>query len=126
MFFQDLQNKKRDHPHLPYSPPSEVKGVRIVAMKYRLKKQHTKKRITVASTSWNNEFVKFYYLTTSWREFRVLGEVKVVLRCHVVVLMRDLNVHIENITINTHILLIQPKIYHKFINKTLTDYLSPG
>ncbi len=31
----DLQNEKRDHPHLPYSPPSEVKGVRIVVISFR-------------------------------------------------------------------------------------------
>ncbi len=31
----DLQNEKRDHPHLPHSPPSEVEGVRIVLISFR-------------------------------------------------------------------------------------------
>ncbi len=38
--------------------------------------------------------------------------------------MRVLNVHIEDITITTHILLIQPKSCHKLVNIKLTDYLS--
>ncbi len=32
---RDLQNEKRDHPHLPHSPPSEVEGVRIVVISFR-------------------------------------------------------------------------------------------
>ncbi len=31
----DLQNEKRDHPHLLHSPPSEVEGVRIVVISFR-------------------------------------------------------------------------------------------
>ncbi len=34
------------------------------------------------------------------------------------------HVHIEDVTITTSILLIQPKIYHKSVSKKLTDYLS--
>ncbi len=30
----DLQNEKRDHPHLPRSLPSEVEGVRIVVISF--------------------------------------------------------------------------------------------
>ncbi len=32
---RDLQNEKRDHPHLPHSPPFEVEGVRIVVISFR-------------------------------------------------------------------------------------------
>ncbi len=32
---RDLQNEKRDHPHLPHSPLSEVEGVRIVVISFR-------------------------------------------------------------------------------------------
>ncbi len=31
---------------------------------------------------------------------------------------------IEDVTITTHILLIQPKIYYEGVNKKLTDYLN--
>ncbi len=47
-----------------------------------------------------------------------------VLCCHVIVLMQVFNIHIENITITAHILLIQPKMYQKSVNKKLTNYLS--
>ncbi len=32
---RDLQNEKRNHPHLPHSPFSEVEGVRIVVISFR-------------------------------------------------------------------------------------------
>ncbi len=32
---RDLQNEKRDHPHLLHSPPSEVEGVKIVVISFR-------------------------------------------------------------------------------------------
>ncbi len=31
----DLQNEKREHPHLPNTFPSEVEGVRIVVISFR-------------------------------------------------------------------------------------------
>ncbi len=50
-----------------------------------------------------------------------MGEVQVI-PCHqVVMLIRVLNVHIEDITITTHILLIQSKIYHESVNNKLTS-----
>ncbi len=54
----------------------------------------------------------------------MVGKVEVVLYCHIVVLMQILNVRIEDITITTHVLLIQSEIYHKSVNKKLTYYLS--
>ncbi len=35
MVIRDLQNEKRDHPHLPHLPPSEVEGIRIVVISFR-------------------------------------------------------------------------------------------
>ncbi len=35
LVIRDLQNEKRDHPHLPHSPPSEIVGVRIVVISFR-------------------------------------------------------------------------------------------
>ncbi len=32
---RDLQNEKRDHPHLPHSPASEVQGVKIVVISFQ-------------------------------------------------------------------------------------------
>ncbi len=32
---RNLQNEKRDHPHFPHSPPSEVEGARIVLISFR-------------------------------------------------------------------------------------------
>ncbi len=48
----------------------------------------------------------------------MVGEVEMV------PLMPVLNVHILDGTITTRILLIQSKVYHKSVNKKLTDYLS--
>ncbi len=32
---RDLQNEKREHLHLPHSPPSEVEGVRMIVILFR-------------------------------------------------------------------------------------------
>ncbi len=50
-----------------------------------------------------------------------MREIKVVLCYHVVVLMRVINVHIEDVTISTHILLMPAKIYYKLINEKLKE-----
>ncbi len=62
-------------------------------------------------------------MTTCWGVFSVVGEVEVIFHCHIVVLVRVLNVHIKEVTITTRILLIQAKIYHKSVNKQVTSYL---
>ncbi len=38
--------------------------------------------------------------------------------------MQILNVHIEDVTIITHILLSLPTIYHELVDKKLSDYLN--
>ncbi len=45
--------------------------------------------------------------------------------CYIFVLMRVLNVHIENITITIHILSIQSKIIHKLVNKKINRLFNP-
>ncbi len=57
--------------------------------------------------------MEFYYLTTCWKVLSVVVEVKVILYCHIITLMQVLNIHIEDVTIAIHILLIQPKMYRK-------------
>ncbi len=56
--------------------------------------------------------------------FSVVGEVEVAICSHIIALMWVLSVRIEDVTITTYILLIQPKIYLKSVIKKLTDYLS--
>ncbi len=53
----------------------------------------------------------------------MVREVEVALSWHIVSLMRVLNVHIEDVTVTTRVLLILLKIYHKSVNKKLTNYL---